>query len=316
MSVSPISRKRRLPVLRVLGTLVAMALLGYLLWQQGWQEIAAAVRQITPLRFALACMLTIASRLFVSGRWHILLRSAGVNISAAQTARLTFGGLFASNFLPTTVGGDVARLGGGLRLNYNQSVLIASLIVDRLVGMAGMALALPFGLPALLNSTALTTAWIGSPAGGLAGTVAFKNAHLKGLLLKGEGALRRMLQALGLWLSRPLPLLLSLAFTWGHMLCLFASLWLLLDSMGQPVPFWLIGGLWSISYFITLLPVSINGLGWQEGSLYFLFFVVAGVSDPVSLTLPLLIRILQMFASLPGAFFIPEMVAGREAPNL
>lgn len=306
------SSKKRAPVLKLAGTLLALALLVYLLYRQGWDEIGAAVQQITVWRFLLAFGLTLLSRLCVSGRWHVLLRSAGVEVTAGQSIRMTFAGLFASNFLPTTVGGDVIRLGGALRLRLDQAACLASLVVDRLVGMAGMAMALPFGLPGLIKSTSLGSGALTTHAGLFAVRGFLQSRGWQRLWEKGERALRRVLQALSLWMGRPRSLLAALAFSWGHMLCLFASLWLLLEGMREPVPFWLIGGLWSIAYFVTLLPVSINGLGVQELSLTFLFATVAGVSDPSSLTLALSIRVLQMFASLPGALFIPEMVAGRE----
>jgi glycosyltransferase 2 family protein len=312
-------RKRKVPLLRLLGTLLALGLVLYVMYRQGWAEIAAAVQQISVWPFLAAFGLTLASRLCVSGRWHVLLRSAGMQVSAGQSIRLTFAGLFASNFLPTTVGGDVVRLGGALRFNLDQPTLIASLVVDRLVGMAGMAMAIPFGLPALLKSSLLTLSV--SPAAPALLPVYFaplsllKTPRARRVWEKGENAVRRMFQALALWIGRPRWLLASLGFSFGHMFFLFSSLWLLLRGMGEPVSFWMIAGLWSLSYFVTLLPVSINGLGVQELSLTLLFTTVGGVSEPGALTLAFLIRILQMFASLPGAFFIPSVVVGQEAPS-
>jgi glycosyltransferase 2 family protein len=308
MNGSSNGRRKRVSILRIAGTLLASGLLLYLLWRQGWNEIEAAVQQISLWRFGAAFGLTLLSRLCVAGRWHVLLRSAGVRAAAAQTVRLTFAGLFASNFLPTTVGGDVVRLGGAMRFNFDQPTLIASLVVDRLVGMAGMALAVPLGLPVLLKSSLVSTSF--SPA--LMSTVWIKNSKLQKLWDKGESALRRMLEALVLWVRKPRALLTSLGFTFGHMFFLFSSLVLLLQGMGEPVAFWTIAGLWSLSYFVTLLPVSINGLGVQELSLTLLFTGAAGVSEPTALTLAFLIRILQMFASLPGALFIPSVVVGEE----
>jgi glycosyltransferase 2 family protein len=302
-------RRKRVSFLRIAGTLLASGLLIYLLWRQGWNEIEAAVQQINLGLFGAAVGLTLLSRLCVAGRWHVLLRSAGVRAAAAQTVRLTFAGLFASNFLPTTVGGDVVRLAGALRFNFDQPTLIASLVVDRLVGMAGMALAVPLGLPVLLKSTLVSASL--SPAF-TASVVWIKKSKVQKLWEKVEGALRRMLQALVLWVRKPQALLASLGFTFGHMFFLFSSLWLLLQGMGEPVAFWMIAGLWSLSYFVTLLPVSINGLGVQELSLTLLFTGAAGVSEPTALTLAFLIRILQMFASLPGALFIPAVVVGEE----
>jgi glycosyltransferase 2 family protein len=300
---------------RVAGTVLALGLVGLLLYRQGWNEIFGAASQISPWRLLLAFILTILSRLCVSGRWHVLLRSAGLPATAWQTIRLTFAGLFASNFLPTTVGGDVIRLGGGLRLKWDQPALFASLVVDRLVGMAGMFLVAPLGLPALLASSLVRAEVTG--AGGLlmAQLGMLPGGRLGKFGEKIWNALRRTLSALSLWLGRPRALLGSLAFTGGHMFFLFSSLWLLLSGMGEPVPFWLIGGLWGLSYFITLLPISINGLGVQELSVTLLFSAAGGVSEPGSLTLALFIRLLQMFASLPGSISLPDLLVGKEIPQ-
>jgi glycosyltransferase 2 family protein len=307
-----LSSRKKVSFLRLTGTLLALGLLAYLLYRQGWGEIRAAVQQISVWRFLAAFGLTLISRLFVSGRWYVLLKSAGVDITTGQSVRLTFAGLFASNFLPTTVGGDMVRLGGGMRMQYDRPTLIASLVVDRLVGMAGMAMALPFGIPALMKSSL-----VGGPAFVLQAAFMARlgeNAFWIAAREKLLRVMRRLLAALTIWFARPKALLASLACSWGHMLCLFLSLWILLAGMDSAVSLWLIAGLWSLSYFVTLLPVSINGLGVQELSLTLLFSMVGGVLEPNALTLAFLIRILQMFASLPGSLFIPEMLVGKEVP--
>ena len=287
--------------LRWLGTILAVGLLIYLLSRQGWAEIATAVGQIAWWRFALAIILVMISRLAVVGRWHVLMHSAGTGITPRQSVRLTFPMLFSSNFLPTTVGGDVVRLAGAVRLGFDQAVSVASLVVDRLVGMAGMAMALPFGLPGTIRylssapaATSLAIPW------------------LNPLAEKVRLFLKELTRALTVWLHKPGSLLGALAFTWVHMLCTFAMVWLFLGGMGEQVPFWLVMGLWSATYFVTLLPISINGLGVQELAMTYFYVAIGGISASSGLTLALLMRILQMIASLPGALFIPDIMAGRK----
>ena len=76
--------------------------------------------------------------------------------------------------------------------------------------------------------------------------------------------------------------------------------------------FGLIVGLWSISYFVTLIPISINGYGVQELSLTFLFSRVGGISVAVGLTLAVLIRVFYMVASLPGAIYMPAILSAMD----
>lgn len=299
--------------LRIGGTILALALLVYLLWRQGWSEISVVVSQISIGMFLLLLAMTLVSRVAIGGRWHVLLRSAGVNISLYRSINLTFAGLFASNFLPTTIGGDVVRLAGVLRLNYDRAVCIASLVVDRLVGMAGMAMALPLMIPGLVRGVSMSS-MTRLPLVIMVSNVQDlpAGARLKKLWDKAVGMIRSLLEALSFWIKHPQSLVLSLLMTWVHMAMLFGSLWVMLQTMGEPVSFWLVAGMWSLTYFITLLPVSINGLGVQELSMTFLFTQIGGVSEPTALTLAFLIRIVQMFASLPGVFYLPDVLAGQD----
>jgi uncharacterized membrane protein YbhN (UPF0104 family) len=261
----------------------------------------SAAGQIAWWRFLLALVLVMISRLAVTGRWHVLMHSAGTGITPSQSIRLTFAMLFSSNFLPTTIGGDVVRLAGAIHLGFDQAISLASLVVDRLVGMAGMAMALPFGIPAYIRhlgetpiTAALSIPWFGS------------------LREKILGFFEQLKQALKVWLSKPRSLFGALGFTWVHMLCTFSMVSLLLAGMGEHISFWSVMGLWSATYFVTLLPISINGMGVQELAMAFFYVTLGGISQSSGFTLALLIRLLQTAASLPGAFFIPGIMAGRE----
>ncbi|MFN3492823.1 MAG: YbhN family protein, partial [Anaerolineales bacterium] len=137
---------------RLAGTLLALILLATLIREESGTEIVSALKNIDLLYFILGVFVMLVSRLFVVLRWHILLRSAQVDIPFFRTAMLTFTGLFSSNFLPTTIGGDVVRLTGAMQLGYDRAVCLASLVADRLIGMAGMLFALPFGLAPVFSS--------------------------------------------------------------------------------------------------------------------------------------------------------------------
>jgi hypothetical protein len=132
------------------------------------------------------------------------------------------------------------------------------------------------------------------------------------LSARGKGFLKRALDALKVWLRKPTALAGAFGFTFGHMLCTFLSLSILLSAMGEDVPLYLIAGLWSVAYFVTLIPVSINGYGVQELSLVWLFTSVAGVSLAEGLLMALLMRVLTVAASLPGAVYLPSVLAAMD----
>ena len=283
----------RQTLLRAAGSLLAFGLLAFLI-VQNWNEIVVAIRQIPLWRFLLATGLIFISRFFVIGRWHVLLRTAKLGISFARTTALTFTGLFANNFLPTTIGGDVVRFAGAAEMGYDSSIVLASLVADRLTGMAGMATVLPFGLVPLWS-------W-GS------GNI-LQSISLAALWKKAWDFVVRTFRALTIWLKKPVSLLGAYGLTWGHLLCFFGSVSILLTGLNTHVPFWTIAGLLSIVYFLTQIPISINGYGVQELSQTYLFVHLAGVSLPNAITLALLIRVIFMIASLPGAFYLPSILA-------
>ncbi|MFN8426984.1 MAG: lysylphosphatidylglycerol synthase transmembrane domain-containing protein [Anaerolineales bacterium] len=287
-------------ILRVFGTALAILLIVLLIEREGWSEITSSLKEISLPVFALALLSLLVSRVFVVLRWHVLLRSGGVDIPFSRTAQLTLTGLFASNYLPTTIGGDVVRLGGAMRLGYDRAVCLASIAADRVIGMAGMFCAVPFGLV---------------PAWNILGTVTIQLSAMPPIIAKITDFIRRTLHSFSIWLKQPAALLSSLVYTWGNMVFIFASLYILIEGLGEHVSYSLVAGIWSLAYFVTLIPISINGYGVQELSLTFLFSRVAGLTPAHSLAVAVLIRIVFLLASLPGAAFLPSVLAAMSDPN-
>ncbi|MGB2894579.1 MAG: lysylphosphatidylglycerol synthase transmembrane domain-containing protein [Anaerolineales bacterium] len=313
MKLSPdfFSRKN---IIRVIGTLLSIALLIYLLSQQGWGEIVDILCQIPPISLALVVILMAISRISVGARWYSLLRSTTSNISFTESLRMTFAGLFAANFLPTTIGGDVVRLAGALPRSEDRVGSAASIAADRLVGLSGMAMAIPLGLGVLIE-------WIQTNAVGDIQFLHFvRNAGFTiALAVSGSELwnkirkiIRGLIDVFVMWIRRPRALITAFGFTWLHMACLFSLLWLLFRGMGQTISFPMVAGLWSFTYLITLMPFSINGLGIREVSISYIFTNLGGVSIQSALALALILRTLEMIASVPGAFFLPAILSSAD----
>lgn len=290
------ARNRRL-VLQLVGTILAIGLIFLLMHEEGWQEVLFALQQISLVNMAWALALVLVSRAFVAARWHVLLHAGGVRISLARSAALTFTGLFSNNFLPTTVGGDGVRLAGAMQLGYDRAICLASIMADRLMGMAGMLFTLPLGFAPALQTLGQGATQLLVWSGFISRTVDFA---------------RRTIQSFSLWFGRPWALVAAMGCTLGHMLCTFMTMYILIEFLGYHVDFWLIAGLWSLAYFVTLVPISINGYGVQELTLSFLFSNVAGLSAATSLTVAVLIRALYMAVSLLGAPFVPGVLASLD----
>jgi len=286
-------RENRQTVIRGLGSILALALLIVLIQEEGDGQLFSALRRVSVGYFLAAVVALTISRLFAAARWHILLKSAGVGISFLRSVMLTFTGNFSSNFLPTTIGGDVVRLAGAMQLGYDRAVCVASLVADRLIGLAGMSIALPLGLVPVF-----------SLGNGVTQSVAFS-----ALIQKGVDFAKRTFESFSIWLKKPLALSGSLLATFGNMVFIYLSVYLLLLGIDHHVSYWLVAGLYTLTYFVTLVPISINGLGVQELSMTFLLTQLGGLSSSESATVALLTRAMFIITSMPGAFFLPSILA-------
>ena len=234
------SNQRLNLIIRWGGTLLSIGILIYLLSRIGWQEAWQTIRQLTVWRILLVLMLVFFSRLATFGRWYTLLKDQTPTLSFTEAMKLTFAGLFASNVLPTTIGGDVLRLAGAVRLGLSTSLAAASIVVDRLVGMVGMALMLPFSLPGL--SAYLFSRNLSAPVGSMA----------LPLLSRLNQGVRKVLQNLRFWSKHPLILLKALGFTLIHQAAIYLIIRILVAGMGETLSFWQIAGIWRLTYFISL----------------------------------------------------------------
>lgn len=292
--------KNRQTCVRVLGSLLALALLIVLLEEEGDGKLFSALRRVSIGYFLAAIVSLFISRLFAVTRWHILLRSAGVRIPFLRSIMLTFTGNFSSNFLPTTIGGDVVRLAGAMQLGYDRAICVASLVADRLIGLAGMSVALPLGLIPVFSL----------------GNGASQSVAVSALVQKAVDFAKRTFESFSIWLKKPFALSGSLLATFGNMTFIYLAIYLLLLGIDQHVSYWLVAGLYTLTYFVTLFPVSINGLGVQELSLTFLLTRLCGLSSSESATVALLTRVLFIITSLPGAWFLPSILAAMNNKNV
>ena len=288
------SQNRQL-ILQLAGTVLAILLLVLLIReeQDEGRAILAAMREIKIVDLLWVALLFSISRFAVAWRWHVLLLSGGVNIRFKNSLALTFMGLFATNFLPTTIGGDVVRLVGAMQMGFDRAVCLASIAADRLIGMAGMCMTAPIGLAYSWDILQIN----------IFSLSVLSRFH------KPFAFFKRTLSTFSIWLRKPASLLASLAFTWIHMLCLFGSIYIFVDDLGTHVSFWMIAGLWSLTYLITLIPISINGYGVQELAFTFLMSNVVGLPPAIGATVALLIRAYFLLSSLPGAAFLPSILS-------
>ncbi len=292
------------------GTILALGLLYFMLSKQGKiSDIWMRMREIPTENIVYALILIFVSRIAIAIRWFVMVRATGVEMPLMESLRLTFAGLFANNFLPSTVGGDVLRLGGATYEGYDPAKITASLVMDRVLGTLTWFCMVPFSWPLLMKLKAGHTAAAGMM---LIPPISMTDDKSTGWKAKIIRLVKKLFASLLLGIKNPLALLGAILFTAIHMACTFVMLRLFLPASVQ-IDFWTIGKLWTLVYFSSLLPTSINGLGVQEAVAVAVFSLGAGVQGDVVTSMALSYRFFIMFASIPGAFFITSISRNMQA---
>ncbi|NMC46985.1 MAG: flippase-like domain-containing protein [Chloroflexi bacterium] len=294
-------------------TVVAVALFAYQFSRQDFRETFAIIREL-PLGIILTSLLLMfGSRISVAARWNALLKINDPKPKFTAILKITFAGLFSSNILPTSVGGDVIRLITGIQISLDPAYITSSLIMDRIIGFAGMFTFMPYGLILLLRSPEnpfTAGALVMVPM-----AIVFSDIFKK-LWEWVRKFLHKVVDSFRLWLSHPLYLLESLGFTLLHMAFFFTTIWLFLQAMHADLSIFKVGAIYSLSYIISLFPLSIGGLGIQELAISYLFSSLGNVPSESAYALALLIRLVFIICSLPGVFFLPDLGKNKEkGPN-
>lgn len=283
--------------IQIIGTVVSIGLVVWLLAQQDWQELLLLFGSLPLTSLLLALALIYARMLFHTFRWLTLLRAQSVDLGYRQAVRLQVAGLFTSNFLPTTIGGDVARFAGIVPELSGRVVAAASLLVDRAMGVFGMTFVLPLSWPL-----------VGGLLKELAGGVGLVPLTLSDRL---RGAARRLREALALWARSPSSLALALLASWAGILSYLLSVLLVARGLQIPVGLADVAGATSLTYFLALVPISINAYGLRELGMLALYTRL-GASAEQATALALITRSLMVIASLPGALTVGGVLGRRK----
>jgi len=270
--------------------------------------------RLRPAFFILAAVI-IAGQLTLMGvRWWYLMRRESLGVGLWATIRLMYVGHFFNFFLPGATGGDVVRAYLVARRTRGRTVAVATVLLDRFVGLAGMAvLAGVMGLATWRSEQTHRAA--GAIAAILAviivaGLVLFSRrvGRLAGLdrliarLPRAEN-FRLAIATLQRLPRCPRDAAVVAAMTLGVHLLLAGGIACLGLALKLPTAISLYFLFVPVIYIIAAIPVSIGGLGLVEG-MYVLFFAAGpGADGSAVLALALLARLTPMLLSLPGLVF-------------
>jgi uncharacterized membrane protein YbhN (UPF0104 family) len=273
-------------VSRFIRLAVSAVLLGWIAWKTDWAELGQAFAHLRVHWWLAAVGLFGLCQVVSAVRWKRMAGALGFHRPLWHFINMYFIGTFFNLALPTSVGGDVVRIsylnnGSGRRLAAFMAVLLdrlSGLMV--LLGMACLAVALS---PVPLEPWIPWSIW--GMTAGAALTVLMLPLLARWFKL---GELRVEQIRTGLGVLRQPGLLLETTF-WSGLVQAgnVVQVWIIGLALGAHIPgsfYWIMVPMVSL---LTMLPISVNGMGVREQSTV-LLLAPLGVPREIALTLALL----------------------------
>ncbi|HEX2047753.1 MAG TPA: lysylphosphatidylglycerol synthase transmembrane domain-containing protein [Acidimicrobiales bacterium] len=268
-----------------------------------------------------AAAMAVLAVVLSSVRWQQMLHALELPSGLPALLSHTLAGLFVSNFLPTTVGGDVVR---ATRLSVNnghRKVSAASVVLERLTGFVSLPLIALVALvldPGLLRLGTASHVALALTLGPLAAVVLFlavaADPRLGARLGRGRWLGLAMTVHLGLVRLRrhPASACAVMAAALAYQLTIVVAAWMAAHALGISVGWTAMMAFMPVVAIAQAVPLSIGGLGLREGSLVLLLGPL-GVAASHAVALGLTLYGINMLVSLLGA---PAFLVGsrRFAP--
>ena len=122
-------------ILNILRVGISFGLIGYLLHIADVPKLIEILGRANPWGVLLAIAVCLLSLAVMSLRWRVLNLSHRINTQAPQLFVFYLIGLFFNNFLPTSIGGDLARAYYLYKDSGNRSVSIGTVFLERIIGL-------------------------------------------------------------------------------------------------------------------------------------------------------------------------------------
>lgn len=289
---------------------VTAAILAYLLRNIDLGASMQAMLRVDPWWFAFTLLLVAIDRVVMAVRWLLLLRAAGVDIAAASALRIFLTSSFIGSFLPAGIGADAARAYEVASRTSRGSQAVASVGIDRVLGLVAIAILGVAGLAGWAQHVepAMRTRLTALAAlGGAAALAVFWVDKVARVCLParwhGTRWGRRILRlgdAIGAYRGHPRTLTLVLGLSIAVQLVRVFQGYGLGRGLGMQVDLAYYLVFMPIAMLVFLLPVSISGFGLPQAAIVWLLRPV-GVPDAQSLALSTLLIVLGIIGNLPGA---------------
>ncbi len=291
-----------------------LVLLGAVIYWVDFGKVLNLLKRIGFEYFVILLFISIFDRILMAYKWGLLLWADDIEIKLLHLVRAYFYSAFVGMFLPSSIGGDVVRFCAvNSRYNIPKGRLAASIVIEKILGFFSMlflgffaALWMLFfvrnnkiGVPLLVLSSLLVIViplivWF---------FISVLRSHkLKAKITKRFPSLKekveRMIESIITYSGRKRILAKFYFLSVLEQLFSVAFLYIMAKAFYIHVDIFQISCAVIISLMLARLPISIGGLGVQEGS-FAAVFSLMGLSAEEGLAISIGARVFGLMFPLP-----------------
>lgn len=307
--------ERKKALLTGLKLLISLAILWVLLTQINSPQIWQTLQKLNLGLLLGLTVLYLMGQWLSAYRWGVLAKSMGLLASAWELFQYYIMGMFLNCFLPSSIGGDIGRATALSQKNKQPWVQgLLSTVAERLTGlvsMLAMMAAVWFFSPSQTQNSSIFALLLGLFVFSSVVTFGFRwlekqdwsRPWVNKIFLKSATLQPQQTQSPSLWpKTKALLSALGLSIIF-HGLCT-GILCLILWQLGATVHPGIVLLAYGLGSIVSLIPVSLNGIGPREGTMVAILGHWGQVPTDIATATSLAWLSIMLLASLPGGLLL------------
>jgi len=291
---------------------ISAVLISLILSKLDWSEFYDNAKSIRLSIFVIAVVLAFLEILVRALRWRLLLRVKGIKITMKQSISFILVGTFWGIFLPSSFGGDIAKMYDFSKYSSRTSDTVSSVFMERWSGVVSLSI-ISVSIVLLSNDNAIHNVRMIVLAvfGGIvvSSLMIFRNSlgqklsvflgSRQGIIASTGEKIKQLISSIQEYKKYKMvcfhTLLLALVINFLRIVMNFVNA----HAAGFAVPFQYFLVFIPLIILIMMIPASISGIGVREGS-YLYFFSQVGMSPADAVMLSWLGFILVLVYAVAG----------------
>jgi uncharacterized protein (TIRG00374 family) len=293
----------------------SLSLLGLLFWKTDLSQFSEVFRNINLPLFLVSLLSYMLLFIPMSYRWQLLLRVLGIDAPIGRLYKTYLVGLFFNNFFPTTIGGDIVRGYSLYQFTQKGKEAVVSVIVERFLGFTSLIMiavaALALSYPSFYDPL---LAWLilGAFLVYLVVLIVIltptifilADRFLQKFKIRMFGSkLLQIPAVISVYKSSPFVLIRLVFFSLFLQSLAILIYYILCRSLHLEIPLIYVFLFLPIISLVSMIPISLGGLGIREGMSVYLFQKIS-IESAQALSLSLAwFSIILLSSAVGGAVF-------------